>query len=57
MAAAILEATQYERLAEQCDHRADSTRITEEREFYREQAMIFRRLAKVKERREAAESP
>lgn len=31
------------------------TRLTKEREFYREQAAIFRKLAKVKERRDAAE--
>jgi len=55
MAAAILQSTQYERLAEQCDLRADLTRLTEEREFYREQATIFRRLAKLRERRDMAE--
>jgi len=54
MAAAILQSTQYERLAEQCDLRADLTRLTGEREFYREQATIFRRLAKLRERRDAA---
>ena len=46
MVAAILQSTQYERLAEQCELRADLTRLTHEREFYREQAVIFRRLAK-----------
>jgi hypothetical protein len=54
MTAAILQSTQYERLAEQCDLRADLTRLTEEREFYSKQAAIFRKLAKVRERRDAA---
>lgn len=55
MAAAILQSTQYERLAAQCDLRADLTRLTAERAFYREQAAIFRKLVKLKERRDAAE--
>ena len=55
MTAAILQTKQYERLAAQCDARADLTRLIGEREFYREQAAIFRRLAKLRERRDAAE--
>jgi hypothetical protein len=55
MAAAIQQSKQYEQLAAQCDVRAELTRLTEEREFYREQATIFRKLAKLKERRDAAE--
>jgi len=54
MAAAILQTMEYERLAAQCDVRAEMTRLSDEREFYREQAAIFRKLAKVKQRRDAA---
>ena len=54
MAAAILQSTKYRHLAEQCDLRAGVTLVAEERAFYREQAVLFYRLAKMKERRDAA---
>jgi hypothetical protein len=54
MGAAILQSTQYRRLAEQCDLRAGVTLVAEERTFFREQAVLFYKLARMKERRDAA---